>query len=707
MSAANSGVDLDRLLNPGSIGIVGISRPGPGKSTVGGLRVLRELRTGGFTGPVYPIHPTALSFDEIAAYPSLDQLPSVPDLLAISRPADTVPALAAEAAQRGTKALVILSAGFGELATEEGLALDRELRAVSEGFGVAICGPNSLGLVNVHSGAYISNFAPLEQRPADKGGLALVSHSGALAGSITALALDRGVGLSYIVSSGNELSVSTADYIRYFTRDDRVTALALYLEGAHDGRALIEAVAEATAVGKPVIALKVGDSPGGARAALSHTAKIAGEQNLYRAALEQAGATVARSLDDLVHLPMYLENVAPAAALIPPRRAAIISLSGGLGGVVADEFSRAGLEVPELTAETRRALDELHLPLGGTTNPVDTAGALQRVADAFGDIAAIVAADPGIDVVTLVFPSRYVETARESPDVVCAIRARLSKPLVVIWVAGSENAAAISDLRSRRVACFESPTTCANALAAAAAHVTHQQQEHRLITAPVLTTDATGWLSEPATKALLDGFNIDIAREGLATSADEAEQLADEFGYPVALKVASPDIVHKAAAGGVQLGIGDAAELRLAFAHMLETLGRNLPQASIDGLLISEMIGVESEYIIGSYVDDTFGPVLAFGKGGSRVEQDSKPQLRLLPMTTADCSTVVDQVLSELGESPGEAVVGRLRAAVEGVARFVAAARGRLLELDVNPIVASAEGRVLALDAVAHFKEST
>jgi acetyltransferase len=668
--------------------------------------VLRELHTGGFAGPVYPIHPSAESFDEIPAYASLDQLPTVPDLLAISRPAETVPALATEAAQRGTKALVILSAGFGELATEQGLALDRKLRAVAEEYGVAICGPNSLGLVNVHSGAYISNFAPFEQRPADKGGLALVSHSGALAGSIIALALDRGVGLSYVISSGNELSVSTANYIRYLTRDDKVTALALYLEGAHDGRALIEAVAEATAAGKPVIALKVGDSPSGARAALSHTAKIAGEQNLYRAALEQAGATVARSLDDLVHLPMYLENIAPEEALIPPRRAAIISLSGGLGGVVADEFSRAGLEVPELMAETRRALDELHLPLGGTTNPVDTAGALQRGADAFGDIAAIVASDPGIDVVTLVFPSRYVETARQSPDVVCAIRARLSKPLVVIWVAGSENAAAIADLRSRGVACFESPTACATALTAAAAHVTHQQQEHRLITAPALTTDATGWLSEPATKALLGGFDIDIAREGLATSADEAVKLAGEFGYPVALKVASPDIVHKAAAGGVQLGIGDAEELRLAFARMLDMLGRTSPQANIDGLLVSEMVGIQSEYIIGSYVDDTFGPVLAFGKGGSRVEQESKPQLRLLPMTTADCATVVDQALAELGESPGETTVAGLRAAVDGVARFVAAAGDCLLELDVNPIVVSTAGRVLALDAVAHFKES-
>lgn len=706
MSAADNGVDLDRLLNPRSIGIVGISRPGPGKSTVGGLRVLRELRTGGFTGPVYPIHPSTESFDDIPAYASLDQLPTVPDLLAISRPADTVPALAAEAAQRGTKALVILSAGFGELATEEGLALDRDLRTVAEEYGVAICGPNSLGLVNVHSGAYISNFAPFEQRPADKGGLALVSHSGALAGSIVALALDRRVGLSYVVSSGNELSVSTADYIRYLTRDDKVTALALYLEGAHDGRALIEAVAEATAAGKPVIALKVGDSPSGARAALSHTAKIAGEQNLYRAALEQAGAIVARSLDDLVHLPMYLENVAPAAAAIPPRRAAIISLSGGLGGVVADEFSRAGLEVPELLPDTRRALDDLHLPLGGTTNPVDTAGALQRGADAFGDIAVAVESDPGIDVVALIFPSRYVQTARESPDVVCAIRARLSKPLVVIWVAGSENAEAIADLRSRGIACFESPTACANALAAAAAHLTHQQQEHHLITAPPLTVGATGWLSEPATKALLGGFDIDVAREGLATSAAEAAKLADELGYPVALKVASPDIVHKAAAGGVRLGIGDAGELQTAYAQMVDTLGRTSPQANLDGLLVSEMVAMRSEYIIGSYVDDTFGPVLAFGRGGSLVEQESKPQLRLLPMTTTDCAAVVERALTELGESPGQAVVAGLRSAVEGVARFVAATEGRLLELDVNPVVVTSDYRVLALDAVAHFKES-
>lgn len=195
-------------------------------------------------------------------------------------------------------------------------------------------------------------------------------------------------------------------------------------------------------------------------------------------------------------------------------------------------------------------------------------------------------------------------------------------------------------------------------------------------------------------------------REGLATSAEVAEKLAADFGYPVTLKVASPDIVHKAAAGGVRLGIADAGELRAAVTAMSDTLRRTSPDARIEGLLVSEMVGIRSEYIIGSYVDDTFGPVFAFGKGGSRVEQDSKPQLRLLPMTVADCDDAVDRALAQMGDRPSDAVIAAIHAAAAGVARFVAAAGDSLLELDVNPMIVSNDGQVFALDAAAHFKES-
>lgn len=464
-------VGIERLLRPRSIGIVGISRPGPAKSSVGGMQVLSELATGQYAGAIYPVHPTATSFGSHPAFPSLAELPTVPDVLVVARPAEIVPALAAEAAELGVRALVVMSSGFGELDTEEGHRNDAALRAVAQKYELAVCGPNSLGLINAHSGAYLANFAPLERRRAKPGGLAIVSHSGALAGSVIGLALDRGVGLSYVVSGGNELTLTTADYVRHFTQDDSVTSLSLYLEGATDGRALIDAIAEATAAGKPVVALKVGDSPSGARAALSHTAKISGEQNLYHAALEQAGASVVHSLEELVQLPIYRESVADLT--VSPRRACVISLSGGLGGVVADEFSRAGIEVPELLPETRAALDALGLPLGGTSNPVDTAGATQRSPEALGDIMAAAASDAQVDVVALVLPSRFQSTAEQTPELVGAIHAALDKPLVTIWIAGSENAEAISALRARGVACFESAAACARTLAAASRFTEH------------------------------------------------------------------------------------------------------------------------------------------------------------------------------------------------------------------------------------------
>jgi acyl-CoA synthetase (NDP forming) len=700
---------LDALLRPRSIGVVGISRPGPGKSSVGGMQVLNELAVGGFAGPIYPVHPAAESFGALPAYASLAKLPETPDVLVVARPAAAVIGLAAEAGAMGVKALVVLSAGFGELGTAEGLGYDVELRQLAAEHSMVICGPNSLGVMNAHSGAYMCNFPPLELAAAKPGGLAIVSHSGAIAGSLIGLANDRGIGLSYVLSSGNELTLTAADCLRELGRDDTVTAVSLYLEGATDGRDLMDAVAAVTAVGKTVVALKVGDSASGARAAMSHTAKISGEQALYRGALRQAGATIATSLEELISLPMYRE--AGYDATVAPRRACVLSLSGGLGGVVADEFSRCGIEVPELTAETRAALDALELPLGGISNPVDTAGATQRNPDALLDIAQIVGTDPGIDVIALALPSRFQSTAHETPRRLGEISKAVSKPLVVIWIAGRENLVDIAETRAVGVACFDSPTACARALASAgefARHLGDLEVDRAAVPRPAVPAPSVrrrGWLNEPETKALLREYGVPGVREALATSAGHAVSIADGIGYPVALKVVSADVVHKAAVGGVRLGVASSAHVGAVFEDMIAAVAAAVPDARIDGVLISEMIDVRSEFLIGTYQDQTFGPTLAFGRGGSQVEEHRKVALRLLPLTGSDCVDIVASLLAELDDRPGQDATQLLVDAVRAVADFADAAGPALMELDVNPIIVSGDNRVVALDAVAHFTE--
>lgn len=701
--------DLDALLRPRSIAVIGISRPGPGKSSVGGMQVLTELAVGGFSGPIYPIHPSAESFGGVRAYPSLDQLPEIPDVLVVARPASAVIGLAAEAGAMGVTALNVLSAGFGELATEQGLAYDEELRRIAGKYSMAICGPNSLGLVNAHTGACMANFPPLELAAAKPGGLAIVSHSGALAGSLIGLANDRGVGLSYVISSGNELTVTAADFVRYLGTDDAVTAVSLYLEGATDGRDLIDAVAAVTAVGKPVVALKVGDSASGARAALSHTAKISGEQELYRGALRQAGATVATSLEELVSLPMYRQ--AGHDARVAPRRVAVLSLSGGLGGVVADESSRSGLEVPELRSGTRDALNALELPLGGITNPVDTAGATQRKPEALLDIARAVSSDPGVDVVALALPSRFQSTAKDTPRQLDEISRALDKPVVVIWVGGRENHIQLAEARALGVACFDSPNACARALIAASEFADYHRRRatDQGPPSPRLTTPPAprgGWLSEPATKSLLKAYGVAQPRETLATSTQQAMHAANEIGYPVAMKVASADVVHKAAVGGVQLGIGTAEKVAIAYNEIVAAVSETVPTAILDGVLVSEMIEVRSEFLVGTYRDDTFGAVLAFGRGGSRVEEHRKVALRLLPISAPDCVDIVQSLLAGVDDQPSQHAVEQLVAAVRAVADFAEANETTLLELDVNPLIVSSADRVVALDAVAHFQEA-
>jgi len=703
---------LGALLRPQSVGVVGISRPGVGKSSVGGMQVLTELAQGAFSGPVYPIHPEATSFGSLEAYSSLAALPEVPDVVVVARPAAAVIELAGVAGALGVKGLVVMSAGFGELGTDEGLALDTQLGRIADEYGLLVCGPNSLGLINAHSGAYLANFPPLELGPVIPGGLAVVSHSGAIAGSLIGLANDLGVGLSYVISSGNELRLTAADYLRELAGDDSVTAVSLYLEGATDARDLIDAVETVTAACKPVTVLKVGESPGGARAALSHTAKIAGEQALYRGALRQAGASIAESLEDLVSLPVRRANRQAAA----PRRAAVLSLSGGLGGVVADELSRQGIEVPQLAAHTQASLDKLGLPLGGSSNPVDTAGATQRDPDALLTIARIVAADTGVDVVVLALPCLFQSTAKKMPQRLTQISDALDKLLVVIWLAGRTNQANIAEARSAGVVCYETSRSCARALVATGEFAKHVNSPANARTVGELSAVAWpnrddappqgGWLSELETKVLLRRYGLSGVREELVTSAHDTGVAADRIGYPIVLKVVSADIVHKAAVGGVRLGVTTPQEASRGFDEVLAAVRSTAPEARIDGILVSEMVDHRLEFLVGTYQDEAFGPVLAFGRGGSKAEQLREVQLRLLPVTLADCVDAVTSLLAGLRNPPGPAETALLIDVVRGVAELAEHFGPALLELDVNPVAVTNQGLVVALDAVARIEES-
>lgn len=693
---------LHRLLTPRSIAIIGISRPAPGKSRVGGGAVLANLRRGGFAGTVALVHPSADQIDGIDCVRSIDEAPGPIDVAVISLAATAVPDTIRACVTAGIRSFVVLSAGFSEAGTAEGRELEDELAELARGEGLAICGPNGLGMLNVVDGVYATNFAPIESITPRAGGLAIVSQSGAIAGSLLARANQRQIGISHVISTGNETATTMADYIDALVEDDRVRAISLYLEGANDPRALIAALTRATRAGKTVVVLKVGDSEVGARAALSHTAKLAGEPKLYRGAFEQAGVIQAESLPDVVDLQMYLMSERDPAQAV--NGVCIVSISGGLGAVAADEFSRAGIAVPELNASVRAELGRLGI--GATTNPVDTASATQRGDGVFTAALAAIGRDPQIDAIVVPLASRFPAAARATPDDLLHARDAAGLPVLAAWYAGEDNADAVAQLRaSGRIACFDDAGACARAILAARHATPPAAPTAQAAQAAELTLDPAlrGVLDEPTSKALLAARGVGFAAEAIADQDPDAiRKVADEIGYPVALKVVSEDIMHKAAVGGVRLGLGDGDAVAQAAREMLATVACEAPDAHVSGVLVSRMVDIVEEFIVGAYDDASFGATLAFGRGGSRVEQLDDVQLRLLPIGHAEIARLVD---ARLGATPAPGVREELIAQIESIATFAAAAGPRLRELDVNPLVVTGDGGVVALDAVIRLDD--
>ncbi|MEU7812304.1 acetate--CoA ligase family protein [Pseudonocardia sp. NPDC049154] len=687
---------LKALLDPTSIVLVGVSRPAPGKSKVGGYAVLQNLRRGGFAGRISVVHPSGDEIDGIRATRTIAEL-EPHDVAVVALPAAAAVTAVRECAERGIRAFVVLSSGFGEAGTPEGDANEAALGAVADEHGLAVSGPNSLGTVNILNGAWAGNFAALESTDLRPGGLAIVSQSGAIAGSLAVRAADRGIGISHIVSTGNESVTTAADVITALAAEPRVEVISLYLEGAHDGRALAEACRTARLAGKPVIVFKVGETDVGARAALSHTAKLAGTPALYRGALLQAGAVQVGSLDELVETPMAFLGTEVGR---PVRRVCVVSISGGLGAVTADALVRAGLEVPVLAHATQEGLAALQLPFGAISNPVDTAGATQRRLDVFALVAKVIAGDPGIDALVVPLASRFRASAESTAEDLLAAAEAAGIPLFVAWFSGSDNAEFVARLRAAGgVPCFDDVDACVRALRGA--DLVSRPVEATPDPAGVIDPGADGGLlDEAASKALLAEHGLPLPRERHARTLDEALAAAAEIGYPVAVKIVSTDLAHKAAVGGVRLGVADAEALAAAHGEILTAVGAAAPEAALNGVLVSEMVRPERELLVGVYDDDTFGPVLALGRGGSRVEELADVEFRLLPTTAAEIEELCGPLL---GDSPPD-VVAEVARVVSDIGDFAWGARARLRELDVNPLVVTDSGEVRALDAVVSLR---
>jgi len=688
---------ISRLLAPRSIAVIGASR----SSGTIGHEIFRNLVSFEFQGPVYPVNPASTAVAGVRAYASVLDVPDAVDLAVVVVPAEAVPAVVAECAQKRVRGLVIISAGFAETGAA-GRAAQNDLVALARRNGMRIIGPNCLGVVNtaddVRMNATFAPAAPVH------GNVGFLSQSGGLGIELMARAGELGLGISQFVAVGNKADVSGNDLLQHWEQHDGTEVILLYLESFGNPRKFARLARRISKV-KPIVAVKSGRTPAGSRAASSHTAALAAPDVAVDALFRQAGVIRVDTLEDLLATATVLAH----QPLPNGRRVAIVSNAGGPGILAADACADVGLEVPELSQATQQQLRAFAADDASVRNPIDLVAA--ATAADFERALRIVLNDPEISALLVIFTPPLVTRADDVARAVAAVAAEAGDTPLIACFLGQAGVPEIlrGDGTRRTVPSFAFPEAAARALGRAADLADWRQRPEgtvpefadieiepsRALLARVLSENPSGcWLDAESAQSLLSHFGIDVAALRLASDADEAQHAATELGYPVALKAAAPDLVHKSDCGGVVLNLADENEVRAAFESMVARLGDDM-----GGAIVQRMLPPGVETIVGSTQDPRFGPLVLFGMGGVTAELLADHALRIVPLTDVDAR---EQVRSLRGSpllfgyrgSPPVDV-----AAAENLLLRVgqlADALPEVVEMDLNPVVVGVAGAVAA-----------
>ncbi len=696
--------NLDAIFRPRSIALIGASTSP--KSV--GFVTARNLLDAGFAGPVMPVNPKYTSVAGMLAYPDVASLPIVPDLAVICTPPTTVPGLIAELGARGTKGAVVITAGFKELGSAEGRALEQAVLDAARPHLLRIVGPNCLGIVSTPLGINAS-FSHIGAR---KGRVAFVSQSGAMATTMLDWASGRGIGFSHLVSLGDMADVDFGDMLDYLTLDAETEAILLYVEAITQARKFMSAARAASRL-KPVIAIKAGRHAAAARAAASHTGALAGSDAVYDAAFRRAGILRVLSLDEVFDA---LETLATGPK-IAGERLAILTNGGGMGVLATDALLDQEGNLAELAPATLAKLDAVLPRTWSRGNPVDIIG--DAPGSRYADALTVLLEAPEVDAVLALNCPTAIASSTEAAEAVIGAAAKKRRPVLTSWL-GSQ---AAGDAR-RRFAAARIPTydTPDEAIRGFMHLVRRRRGQEMLMQAPpslaeevapdtaearkiVESALASGreWLGEPEIHRLLSCYRIPTVRSAIAATPAEAAVQAREFGGPVALKIFSPDITHKSDLGGVALDLSGAEAVRAAAEQMNTRIAKALPNARLEGFIVQEMIRRPRAYelILGIAADAQFGPVLLFGHGGTGVEVIGDKALALPPLNLLLARELISRtrIFRQL-----KGYRDRPAAAIDAIALSLvklsqlACDLDEVAELDINPLLADETG-VIALDA--------
>ena len=723
--------ELDPILRPKSIAVIGASR----RPNTIGWQILDNLLEHGFQGPVYPVNPFAKSIHSVRAFSSVSAIPGDVDLAVIVVPKASVLGAVHEAIEAGVKGLVVISAGFREIGGD-GIAREHELEALVRTRGLRMVGPNCMGVINTAPDvAMNATFAP-SMPPA--GPVAFVSQSGAMGVSVLNYARSLGIGISMFVSMGNKADVSGNDLVEDWRDDPDTKVILMYLESFGNPATFVR-IARTLTKTKPICILKSGRTGVGAQAAASHTGALAATDLATDAIIAQAGAIRAQTVEELFDIAMAIANQPLPAG----NRVAIVTNAGGPGIIIADACEASGLEVAALTPDTQ---DKLRLGLpeeAAVRNPVDLIAS--ATAETYEFALQHVFEDPNIDAVLAAFvPPLGIQIQDVAAAIVRVNEHHPEKPILAVIMGTEGIQTGIPELQKARVPSYVFPESAARALG------TMWRQRQRIerpdgeflefndvddaAVARILDSTLSNGhekLSEPDALRVLEAYRLPVARwrfvkahGALAAGVDDADTLAvrtagaaAELGFPVVLKITSPDITHKTDVGGVVLGLESEEETKQAVEAMLAKVNRAWAQSDtdagakhsgtaaagprVDGILVQKMASAETETIVGITRIHRVGPMVMFGLGGIYVEVMRDVVLRLCPLTDSDAAKMIREVkLSVLlegvrGQPPRD--LGAIARVIQRVAQM-ACRHPRIVEMDINPLLALEHG-VLAVDA--------
>lgn len=709
------------LLNPTSVAIVGASERSPWASGI-----VNNLRTLGFAGAVHLVHHAETRQFDQDCYPNLLMVPGNVDHALILVGAGRVLKVLQDCAARNIRAVTLLSSGFGE-SGPEGAERQEELRRFCVESGIALVGPNCLGFVNYRSAATLATAFAVTDRPVP-GQIGLVMQSGSMMGLMHGMAENRGIGFSYLISSGNEAVVDAGDYFRFMVEDPGTRVIGGLLEGIRNPATFEEACRRAMTLSKPVVVLKLGRSAIAARAAKAHTGALAGADDVVNAYFKKLGVIRVDTPEDL------LETAALLSANGWPkgRRFAAVGSSGSACGLFADLAHGTLLELPELSATTQAALStDLKLQFGTVQNPLDLTGQVVENADILPNAVEALMRDPNIDgVVVLNEPIRHVDSLREwrsgtqrgladvlkRHDKFACVMSQVSQDMTALGREGALSAGIhYVNGEGRGVAALDRALRYEDARQR---HLRHSSTE-RIPEAPLssraevdaLLKGRSGALNEAESKALLRMYGIATTREDYAQDAEGAVAAAERIGFPVVLKVLANNVPHKTEAGGVILNVRSPDAVRLGYVQICNAVRKFKSDANISGILVAEQIANAHELFAGVTIDPLFGSVVVTGLGGIFVEALQDVAMGMVPLDMEDARALLDElrgrpILDGLRGLPSSDVVAVCETLVR-LGRLAVDLEGRIAEIDINPLFVLPKGSgVRAADALVILNDA-